>query len=85
MVEVEEVEVVRTTRTVEGEEETECGRDLTGGEQSRRTGSPASRERRGEGQVELGTATPQHRTGVLVLVLGCRSDSRGPRRALRTI
>ena len=83
---MEEAEVVRTTGTVEGEEETECGRDLTGGEQSRRTGSPASRERRGEGQVELGTATPQHRTGVLALVvLGCRSDSRGPRRALRTI
>ena len=70
----------------EGEAETECGRDLTGDEQSRRTGSPSSSERRrGEGQVELSPATPQHRTGLLVVVLvvGCRSDYRGPRRAER--
>ena len=69
----------------ESEKETECGRELTGDEQSRRTGSLSSEKRRGEGQVELSPATPQHRTGVLVVVVvvGCRSDYRGPRRAER--
>ena len=44
----------------EGEKETECGRELTGDEQSRRTGSLSSEEeRRGTGRTEPSHTTTQ--------------------------